>query len=215
MSHRCLDGEDLAALLDLAPDDALRASAEACPRCGSLLAAMDSFIRGDEAPGGDEEDAMRRLDAFVGSELTRTGRRRRTGRLTGPRRILLAAMPAVAAAVLVIFLSTGDEGPVDPGGQLRAGSPETAAVTLLPAQDGDGSIELRWQPFASAGQYRVELFTVALDTLLVARTDDTRFSVPAGVLADARASEGFLYRVRALADGRPVASSRIETFRID
>ena len=213
MSHRCCDDNELAALGGLPPDDPRRREAAACPRCGSLLAALDAFLAGDdELPGDEARRAEGRLTEFVTGQLAPEVRRR-SGGATGQRAPWQrwgagAALAAAAALVLMLVIDVplGPTGPTRPSGTVRGGGANPAVIggiTVAVRSGEPAGFDLGWTAVAGAGHYEVIVFSAALDTLAVlGPADEPNVLVPEGLLAD-----GAFCRVRALSDGAAIAVS--------
>lgn len=227
MSHRCQPAETLAELLARPAGDPRRVEAEACPRCGALLAALRTFHGGDpRVPAAEADEADRVLAALLAAQgsvaARRDGRRTTVARaasgLWAPRpRRLLAAVSALAAVVVVAFLAreAGDPGSV--GARLRGGADPAAngaraTIALAPPSSAPGGgLVLDWTPVAGADRYVVELFTAALDTVAVlGPVSSARIEVPAGIVDSPRAPGELLAKVRALANGRQVGASPLQ-----
>jgi len=231
VSHRCQPAETLAELLARPVADPRRAEAEACPRCGALLAALRAFHEGDPgAPAAEADEADRVLAALLATQgavaARRDGRRAGVARAApgpwAPRpRRLLAAVSALAAVVVVAFLAreAGDPGSV--GDRLRGGADPAAngaraTIVLAPSRSAPGGgLVLDWTPVAGADRYVVELFTAALDTVAVLGPVSTaRIEVPAGIVVSPLSPGELLAKVRALANGRQVGASPLQRLEV-
>lgn len=217
MKHVCLSGEDLAAVIEMAPSDPVRMGCEACPRCDSLLAAMRSFLADDaEIAPSERAAATVSLSSSIQQiseaqspkeSSSRSSRRRmRLGRKTG----WTLAAAAVFGALMVVL--PADERIADPSGNMRGESVGSFALDVevhSPSTNGASPV-LRWRAPEGADRYRVALFSAALDTLAVIDlgteteliVDDARFGV-----ADTDA--GVLFRVLAFRAGDPFARSAL------
>jgi len=210
VSHRCLEPNELVALLELPAADERRRAAAACPRCDALLRSALAFLAGDDTiPAAERAAAESRLAAAT---ATLTGARttvRRTRRRPAPARPALGARQwgwtaGLAAAAALVVLLTGIEPPGDvaPSGRLRGGSqPATAPLALVFTPAAGDSLTVTWLPVAGAKGYRLELYTADLDTLAI--IDGLRGS-------PARVPAGALCRVRASAGSRELAASGLE-----
>jgi hypothetical protein len=222
MSHRCLEEQELAALLDRPLDDAVRREADACARCASLLAAMSAFLAGDRnIPRVEVDWADLRLSAFVASRLTvvAAGRPPRRVRVAGFLERPLwpwGAGVAAVAALLVLIIGQVPGTSTAPSGTLRGGTsaPDSLFVgEIVLTAAGEGSpdgLRLDWPPVPRADHYQVILFTAALDTVGVLGPVAEPTVTVSGPLLKLGGPEGVLCRVRALADGVPVAASRLK-----
>lgn len=222
MSHRCCEPGELAALVALPADDPRRLEAAGCPRCDSLLRAMDTFLEGDRSIPADEMTrAQLAMAATVAAQAARVADRRghrqvrRAAGSRGDRR----ALPrwgwglglAAAVALVVVLGAPGVLRPTGPSGVLRGGAGPRVldlAVSWAPA-DGAGQVRLAWPEVPGAVRYDVELYSAALDTLGAYTT-----AGGPSVLVDAadfgpNGPAGVLCRIRAVGTAGPVGSSRL------
>ena len=218
MSHRCCDDTELAALGGLPPHDPRRREAADCPRCGSLLAALDAFLAGDDGLPGDEvQRAQERLSQFVTGRLAPAARRRSggaAGRMTPWQRWGLGAALAAAAVLVLTLVFEVPLGPSGPSGTVRGGGTNPAAIgdlTISELRGEPGGYELHWPRVDGADQYDVIVISAALDTLAVlGPLAEPRVVVPGELLADG-GRDGAFCRVRALAAGTAIAASELRT----
>lgn len=215
MKHTCLSGEDLAAVVDMAPTDPVRQGCEACPRCDSLLAAMRSFLADDaRIDASDRAAATLSLGSAIErisegkspqeSSAPSTLRRMRIGRTAG----WTLAAAAVFGALMVMLPS--EERIADPSGNTRGGSASSSGleVDVQSAPTSGGSPMIRWQPPEGADRYRVEFFSATLDTLGVIELGTrTELVVDRAQLGVVDSDAGLYFRVRAFRAGDPLASS--------
>lgn len=215
MSHRCCDGNELAALGALPPDDPRRREAAACPRCGSLLAALDTFLAGDDGLPADEvQRAGARLSEFVTGQLAPAARKRSggtAGRLAPWQRWGAGAALAAAAVLVLTLVVDVPLGPNGPSGTVRGGGAIPAVIDGVSIAERSGArtgFDLRWPRVDGAEQYEIIVFSAALDTLAVLGPfDQPAAEVPDGLLA---AGDGAFCRVRALAEGAAIAASGLQ-----
>ena len=215
MAHRCCDDNQLAALGALPPDDPRRREAAACPRCGSLLAALDAFLAGDDSlPGDDVRRADAQLTEFVTGRLAPAARGRAGGasaRIAPWQRWGLGAGLAAAAVLVFMLVTDLPLEPRGPSGAVRGGGTNPAVIVevTVTARDGEqGDLGLNWAPVAGAEQYEVVVFSAALDTLVVlGPLDEPAVVVPGGLLSP---DDDVFCRVRALAAGVAIAASGLQ-----
>ncbi len=219
MAHRCCNDNELAAIGALPPDDPRRRETAACPRCGSLLAALDAFLAGDDSLPADEvRRADAQLTAFVTGRLAPTARRRSGGasaRIAPWQRWGLGAGLAAAAVLVFMLVTDLPLEPRGPSGTVRGGGTNPAVIdeVIVTSRDGEsGGLDVRWAPVAGAEQYEVIVFSSALDTLAVlGPLGAAAVAVPGGLLAD---SNDAFCRVRALAAGAAIATSGLQALTV-
>lgn len=138
----CLDPDTLGALADGSLDASLRASVlphlASCARCRATVASIARLL----------------ADPAVAREVG-------PGRTRKPvRRWLPLAIPAAAAALLLVVLDPLGESSPAPGDSHRASSIETGPFpdAILPVGDVMAVSELRWSAVIGADRYRVTLF---------------------------------------------------------
>jgi hypothetical protein len=216
MSHRCTQPIELAALVALRADDPRRLEAMACPRCDSLLRAMDTFLEGDASVPPEElaqaKDAL--ASALAAQHVRAPGQRvRRTERADRHNLPRWGWGLGLAAAVaMVVYLGAPDQlRPARPSGTLRGGA--TAPALDLPlswaSADDTGQLRLTWPAVTGATRYEVELYSAALDTIGAftsvagpSLTIDTAAFGPDG-------PAGALCRIRAYGAAGPAGASRL------
>lgn len=232
MEHRCLEPSELAALLDVPPDDPRRATVAACPRCDSLLRAGAAFLAGDESlPSAELARAEQVLAGALAGRLASTGGAAApTSAAGGSPRASLARgrVPRRAgwgwglglAAVLAgtMFMVTREPGvPAGPSGVLRGGAPApgvAAALTITAAAPApDGTVRLTWPAVAGAGSYQVELYTAGLDTVAVLAADEPALTIAADLAGRPGAAAPALCRVRARGPNGEIAISPLREVR--
>lgn len=214
MAHRCCDDNQLAALGSLPPNDPRRLESAACPRCGSLLAALDAFLAGDDSlPGQEVERAEDRMTAFVTGRLAPMARRRSRGassRQASWQRWGAGAALAAAAALALMLMMDVPPGPDGPSGTVRGGGRDAAVIAevIVAARSNDaGGFDLSWPGVDGAEHYEVIVIGAALDTLAVlGPLGEPAVAIP-GELAPA---DGAFCRVRALAAGTAIAVSGLQ-----
>lgn len=216
MSHQCLSGEDLGAVLEMDPRDPVRVACEACPRCDSLLRALRDFLADDVAiERADRDAADHALGAWIHrlseSETSRppksrsVTRRMRLGRVGG----WVLAAAAVIGGVMVA-LPSGEQ-LADPSGRVRGGSPDPIGFTVQVVDPpGGGPRRIEWSDTPGADAYRVEFFSAALDTVAVVATGtDTGLNLDPDLLGVASDQTGLYFRVRAFRAGDSLAASSL------
>ncbi len=233
MEHRCLELAELAALLDVPPDDPRRASVAACPRCDSLLRAGAAFLAGDDAlSAGERARAEQVLAATLAARLgaedsgvpagerpagsARTARarvrsRRRAGWGWG------LGLAAVLAGTMI--LTVRDPGfPAGPTGVLRGGTStagaEAGLLVTVAGPAADGTVRLTWPAVAGAVAYRIELYTAALDTVAVLVSSGPSVSVGADLAARQGEGAPVLCRIRASGPDGELAVSPLRDVRL-
>lgn len=210
------DESRLIELASLPPGDARRAAAMKDPLVRAWLLEHDAFLDAPPLSPEDERAVARAADtalakaraeasraAGVVHEL-RPARERRAGL---PRWALAAAGVALVAGAAVVvprFMSQESS-------NLRSLSPGTMAepfASLPAARDLGGRLVLAWHPEAGATAYRVEILS-GLDAVASYDVTDADSLVldPAALPA----GEGLLWRVLALRDGAPVATTAPRT----
>lgn len=217
MTHRCLPDGMLGETLALPLDDPRRAAAEACPRCGARLAALDAFLAGDpDLPADEAAAADRALAEFVATGLgprpqpPQPPRPARAARRFAPRHFAATASLCAAVALAVLLArDAGDPAPI--GARLRGEAPVAGAAAIELVQGGptaDGGRALNWRPVAGADHYAVALFSGDLDTLAVlAPLARPTVTLDPALLRAAAAAGGALVRIEALAGDRRLAVS--------
>jgi hypothetical protein len=216
MSGSCFRLDEIATLLEMAPDDPRRQHLDACPLCQSRLAAYRGFVaKPAPLPGSDPENARIELERFIGGLDKRAARgaawseswSQFRARL-GPRRVFALGIASAAVALLMIlhpFLGhDGSETPVLRG----PAAPGASAIRLETQSIEDGDVVLRWNALAEADLYEVQVFDTRLDRV-------ARFSAgPATTYRLQRqaipAGDGPLFcRIAAFRGGDEVAASDV------
>lgn len=216
MSHRCAQPIELAALVALRADDPRRLEAMACPRCDSLLRAMDTFLEGDASvPPGELAQAKDALASALAAQHVRTPGLRGRRADQSSRHILPRwgwGLGLAAAVAMVVFLVAPDQlRPVRASGTLRGGA--TAPALDLPLAwaeaDDSGQLRLTWPAVAGASRYEIELYSAALDTIgaFTAAAGPSLAIDPAAFGPDGPA--GALCRIRAYGAEGPAGASRL------
>jgi len=222
---RCFDASEIAAVLDLGPDDPRRRHLAECPRCRALALSFQEFLAPESVPDGARPaEAVRRLSRVVADETaapTRAGMGSPAaggpmgwfGRLwlRPPVRTAwaMAALVVVAGGVFLAVHTRQGREPV-----LRG--PQAAVLALQPVRlEPDGALRLCWAPLAGAERYQVRLYSTALAE--VVRLEPV--TVPEAVLRRSALPRGIppgtalLWRVAALRGGDDIAQSPVGTLR--
>lgn len=170
----CLDEDLIAALAEGSLDAPARAEAvrhlAACPRCRRAVASVAQAL----------------ADRSVAREARAAG--------TGWRRAFRIALPAAAAAALLVLVWSR---PADDGGTRHRAPPDAGAAPVLVAPVGAVAQApvLVWTPVAGAHRYRVTLFDAQGQVLYETQLGDTVATVPDSiVLAPGRP---YLWKVEA------------------
>ncbi len=219
MEAHCIDVERIGDIAGLEADHPLRRHAEACPRCGSLLASYREFAAVRDADGSNVERARPHLDARIRSDAKRwvsghsyaSTRSRTTGwrALLRPAPVFAAA--SIAVAVAFLFTNRGRD-----TGVLRDDTAIHAAVELHPAfVADDGTIRLSWSAMTGADSYQVRIYGPDLSEIVrlsdIAETTTTvaRSALP----PDLPPSLDLTWRVYALSGGDEIEASEPGSIR--
>jgi hypothetical protein len=231
MSHRCIEPDQAASVLELSVDDPRRIKAEQCPRCASLLLQYRKFMAGEAGEGADMEGAEKHLADFTagmirqraaagkaGSSRGHGGESRaRSGRI----RWLLAPRPMLAAAAAVILIAAAAAYIVrqdDTGGPvLRNAGTGNESLTGLevdePQYGEDGSITLSWHAVDGADSYVVSISTADLETTATfGPLAGNTFTIGPDSLP--KGAGNVMWRVTALSGGDTVAKSAPAVLRL-
>jgi len=189
----CPDDDTLAALAEGSLGAAARAAAlghvASCPRCRSIVA---SVARALADPGVAREVA--------------------SPRVAGRRRFYRIALPAAAAAVLLVLAwpRHGDEGRSPP----HRSPPGATAVPVPRAPAGvvAQAETLRWTPVAGADRYRVTLFDSGGRVLFETQLADTLAALPDSILLDP--GRPYLWKVEARTGWQRWSASGLVEFSI-
>jgi hypothetical protein len=175
LADRCLQPEQLEAVLRDGPDTRQQAHLEECAACRTLVASYRTFESDEPLPAGaDPAAATARLDAFVDGltgEAAEADAEPAVVGASGPRWWTRPAWrPALAAVLLVavggLWWWAGDEGVVKPSGVLRDGSVASDSGFAVRATAADERWALRWTPAAGADGYRVRILDAGLNEIL-------------------------------------------------
>ena len=171
MRQDCFPDAALAAVAGWDPGDPRRAHLDACPGCRARLAAYHSFMRAEDVPGADPDEAEARLSAVLAglARASAAGRSREaTPRQVAWRRPVLALAATLAVAVgLWRGLAMNPERPAA-GLALRGEGDTRPAPVALPARAlADGRLALRWLRQPQADGYRVALHDADLRQIAV------------------------------------------------
>ena len=185
---RCLDDGTIASLVEGTIDDATRAAAlphlAECARCRGAVASISRAL----------------TDPLIAREVSTRSRAR--------WRVLAMAIPAAAAAVILLFAvpQRGDDGSSHRAPTITAVS---SPVPMSPVGLVAGAESLRWSSVAGADRYRTTLFDDAGSVVYETQTADTVVALPDSVhLAP---GHSYLWKVEARTGwGRWSASELIE-----
>ena len=189
----CLDDDTLAALAEGSLSAVARATAlghvASCPRCRSIVASVARAL----------------ADSGVAREVPSPGS-------AGRRRFFQIALPAAAAAVLLVLAwpRHGDEGGSpphrSPPGATALPVPRSPAGVVAQAET------LRWTPVAGADRYRVTLFDSGGRVLFETQLADTLAALPDSILLDP--GRPYLWKVEARTGWQRWSASGLVEFSI-
>ena len=171
MSDSCFRLDEIATLIEMAPDDPRRQHLDACPLCQSRLAAYRCFMaKTAPLPGSDPEKARIELERFIGGLDPRAARgvawsewwSQFRARL-GPRRVFALGIASATVALLIILRPfpghNGSEPPLLRGPE-TSGAP---SIRLETRSIEGGDIVLRWSALAEADLYEVQVLDTRLE----------------------------------------------------
>jgi len=231
MKERCIEIEQLDALLRLDAASPRRRHVEECPRCRALLAVYQEFLEdGSIPPGADPSQAATLLRARFAAALQEApldrgvGAVKRSAGLISLVAILRPALRPAWALAFVLLLSAGvyggrellrhRDGPSRTRGVPAAAHEQPAGrLSLLAARlRSDGSLELRWRRVAQADDYEVRAFGPDLivagnfeagdDTLVILPAEELRRILPPGLAG---------FQVIGRQRGQEIVSSNVRT----
>lgn len=210
MTQDCFPDTSLATVASWAPDDPRRAHLDACPGCRARLAAYLSFLKAEDVPGADAEDAERRLSAALAglagapaAALPRTAIPRRASRL---RPVLALAATLLVAVGLWRGLAATAVRPAS-GLILRGEGEARPAPVIQSARSlADGRLALCWRRQPQADAYRVALHDADLRQVSVVDAG------PDSTLAVAPGAARF-WRVLALRGGVEIGRTELAPLR--
>lgn len=184
----CLDDDTIAALAEGTLDDIGRAAAlrhlAECPRCRGIVASVAKVLG----------------DPTVGREITAL----RGGR----RRLLRLAIPAAAAAIVLLIAMPARRADVPPH-RAPTITAVSSPVPVSPAGIVADVDLLRWSSVSGADRYRTTLFDDAGTVVYETQTADTVVALPDSVQLAPRRS--YLWKVEARTGwGRWSASDLVE-----
>lgn len=235
MTDRCYRPEEIASLLDLAPEDPRQRHLASCPLCRARLAEYRAFMaEGPPVAGSRPEEAKRNLDDFVAGMIhgPDAGRRKGSaqsapeGGFRNPFRSLripkLALAPGIAAAVAFAALILVVVFHPFPGGgrreaALRDLDDSTATeVNLIaaPVTVREGTITFTWDAVPYADRYEVQIFDADLDPIAAF---DAAGAASLEIEADLipPTAPPVWWRVAAYRDGDEFAHSILSALRLD
>ncbi len=189
----CLDDDTLAALAEGSLSAVARATAlghvASCPRCRSIVASVARAL----------------ADSGVAREVPSPGS-------AGRRRFLQIALPAAAAAVLLVLAwprhgdQDGSPSHRSPPGATALPVPRSPAGVVAQAET------LRWTPVAGADRYRVTLFDGGGRVLFETQLADTLAALPDSILLDP--GRPYLWKVEARTGWQRWSASGLVEFSI-
>lgn len=225
MHSGCIAEETLPLLTQLPPDDPARRHLAECARCRARVAALSAFDGPRTIPAGSRPDeADRRLAAILDREIYGSqsgGAMRRPSADSSQsgigsilRRLWQPALRPVWVAGIVVLAVVGVRELSHSGDDrivLREDRrPNPSAVIGLAAQAGpDGQVSLRWDAVSGATAYSVILLGDDLEEQ--GRIDAGPVAsclLPEARIAAARGGSHIFWRVVALRDGDPIATSK-------
>lgn len=206
--EECIPLEVLGTLGTLDAEDPRRLHIEHCARCSAMLAAYREFVRADAPGRAPIRDADARLAAFIAERVEAEGTETGGGVARRPRGrwlhmpvfrfvVTTAAFLLVAVAVTRFLPDSSEE-------LVLRGDPRAAFSLQPPRTQGDGALELAWEPVANADAYQVIILGTDLSEVVrLPVTRETRVSVDVGALP----VEATRWQVTALREGGTIAES--------
>jgi len=217
MIHDCIPVEEMGRIAGLSPEDPRRRHAETCPRCSALLATYAAFLRGENVPHADPDEAERRLREWAETSLLRGDRAAvspvlRAGARASWLDALLRPRPAWAiASVAVVCVFAGIAlWSLQENARTVLRQPTTHALQFeADAKIEGGQVRFSWSQVEDATSYEIHLYRTDLvevgrlpagaATTLVVTRDRLVHVAGSGVT--------LLWRVVALRDEDPVEES--------
>ena len=224
MNDRCLNDDEVLALVRRPAGDPALAHVESCPRCRSRLRAYAAFQAAESDASPAETSAARvRLSqhiAHLAAGPRPEVRAPRSFRLVDGLRALWApSLRPVVVAATVVLVAGGGMLVLRVGGErsttMRGNANSRGLFDVAEARAVGGGIELGWDAVPGAEGYRVRLLAPDLTELkTLTGTGEPRILIPTDSLPLSPDPSGRLaFRVTALRSGAPLASSRVGSFR--
>ena len=212
----CVEVERIGNVLEYPEDHPVRRHAETCPRCRTILASYQAFLRSEPGADAHLEEARTHLDAAIAGRaravmpsqpqaplrVTRAGW---WGRLLRPMPALVGALIVVVATVLWMRTDRGVETPA-----LRTdGNAGSVWRPNQPSAQPDGSVLLSWSAVEVADAYEIRVYGPALEILArLGPTADTSLVLDRSALpTDLPADSDLTWRVVAYRGGAELAAS--------
>jgi hypothetical protein len=210
MTQGCFPDAALDQVAGWDPADPRRAHLDACPGCRARLAAYLSFVKAEDVPGADPEDAEARLSAVLaglaGASAAAPPRATRPRRARWLRPALAVAATLVVAVGLWRGLAAVSARPAA-GLVLRGEGEARPAPVVQPARALDGGrLALSWRRQPQADAYRVALHDADLRQVAVldAGADSTLAVTPGAAR---------YWRVLALRGGAEIGRTELAPLR--
>jgi hypothetical protein len=206
----CIDVEQIGEVAALPEDHPQRRHAQSCPRCRSLVASYQDFLRAEAVAGSGVEKARAVLDARIRADAQRWAGARAPASSQSwwrgwlkPAPLLAVAAVAAIAAVMVWNARSPEES------ALRDGDTAAQPFSLQAPRVDAESIHLSWTPMPGADGYQVRIYGPDLSEVYRhPATSQTDIVVPRSALpAGLPPSLDLTWRVYALSGGDQVEAS--------